>query len=153
MTLPMTQRRTLHLRKVLKLFPSILWLWNGRIYFASEMKDPLNDPWIDFSNPKNIHKGKFQCWQNLLKFKGSRKDRSMIYSDLSYVYYETANLPQAPLSMEFSRQEYWSGLPFPSPGDLLNLRIEPVSPALVGGFFTATPLGFYFPPNPLCNPS
>ena len=32
---------------------------------------------------------------------------------------------QAPLSMEFSRQEYWSGLPFPSPGDLLNLGIEP----------------------------
>ena len=36
----------------------------------------------------------------------------------------------APLSMEFSRQEYWSGLPFPSPGDLLEPRIEPVSPAL-----------------------
>ena len=34
---------------------------------------------------------------------------------------------QAPLSMEFSRQEYWSRLPFPSPGDLPNLRIEPVS--------------------------
>ena len=32
---------------------------------------------------------------------------------------------QAPLSMEFSRQEYWSGLPFPSPGDLPNLGIEP----------------------------
>ena len=149
MTLPMIQWRTLHLRKVLKLFPSIIWLWNGRIYFASEMKDPFNDPWIDFSNPQNIHKGKFQCWQILLKFKGSRKDRSMIYSDLSYVYYETSNLPQAPLSMEFSRQEYWSGLPFPSPGDLLNPRIEPVSPILVGEFFTATPPGFYFPPNPI----
>ena len=35
---------------------------------------------------------------------------------------------QAPLSMEFSRQEYWSGLPFPPPGDLPNLRIEPASP-------------------------
>ena len=33
----------------------------------------------------------------------------------------------APLSMEFSRQENWSGLPFPSPGDLPNPRIEPVS--------------------------
>ena len=32
---------------------------------------------------------------------------------------------QAPLSMEFSRQEYWSGLPFPSPGDLPNSGIEP----------------------------
>ena len=34
---------------------------------------------------------------------------------------------QAPLSMGFSRQEYWSGLPFPPLGDLLNSRIEPVS--------------------------
>ena len=37
---------------------------------------------------------------------------------------------QAPLSMEFSRQEYWSGLPFPSPGDLHDSGIEPGSPAL-----------------------
>ena len=37
---------------------------------------------------------------------------------------------QAPLSMGFSRQEYWSGLPFPSPGDLLDPRIEPGFPAL-----------------------
>ena len=36
---------------------------------------------------------------------------------------------QAPPSMEFSRQEYWSGLPFPSPGDLPNPGIEPSSPA------------------------
>jgi len=38
--------------------------------------------------------------------------------------------------MGFSRQEYWSGLPFPSPGDLPESGIEPVSPALAGGFFT-----------------
>ena len=37
---------------------------------------------------------------------------------------------QALLSMGFSRQEYWSGLPFPSPGDLPNPRIEPGSPTL-----------------------
>ena len=37
---------------------------------------------------------------------------------------------QAPLSMGFSRQEYWSGLPYPSPGDLPNPGIEPGSPAL-----------------------
>ena len=37
---------------------------------------------------------------------------------------------QVPLSMGFSRQEYWSGLPFPSPGDLPNPEIEPMSPAL-----------------------
>ena len=43
---------------------------------------------------------------------------------------------KAPLSMEFSRQEYWSELPFPSPGDLPNPGIELGSPALAGGFFT-----------------
>ena len=43
---------------------------------------------------------------------------------------------QAPLSMGSVRQEYWSGLPFPSPGDLPNPQIEFVSPALTGGFFT-----------------
>ena len=46
---------------------------------------------------------------------------------------------QASLFIGFSRQEYWSGLPFPPPGDLPNPRIEPaslMSPALVGGFFT-----------------
>ena len=43
---------------------------------------------------------------------------------------------QAPLSMGFSRQEYWSGLPFPSPGDLPDPGIKPTSPALAGGVFT-----------------
>ena len=48
---------------------------------------------------------------------------------------------QAPLSMEFSKEEYWSGLPFPTPGDLPNPGIEPASPALAGGFFTTEPPG------------
>ena len=43
---------------------------------------------------------------------------------------------QAPLSMGFPRQEYWSRLPFPSPGDLLGPGIELVSPAMADGFFT-----------------
>ena len=46
---------------------------------------------------------------------------------------------QAPLSLGFSRQEYWIGLPFPSPGDLPNLGIEPtfpISPALAGEWAT-----------------
>ena len=49
--------------------------------------------------------------------------------------------PQAPLSMGFSRQEYWSGLPGPLPGDLPDPGIEPVSlrsPALTGRFFAAS---------------
>ena len=43
---------------------------------------------------------------------------------------------QAPLSMGFPRQEYWRGLLFPSPGDLPEPRIKPVSPALEGRIFT-----------------
>ena len=46
---------------------------------------------------------------------------------------------QAPLSMGFPREEYWSGLPFPSTGDLPDLRIKPTSLALVEGFFTTEP--------------
>ena len=49
--------------------------------------------------------------------------------------------PQAPLSTGFSRQEYWSGLPFPFPGDVPDPGLEPVSPALAGGFFTTEPPG------------
>ena len=48
---------------------------------------------------------------------------------------------QAPLSMEFSKQEYWSGLPFPSPGDLLDVRIEPGSPALQADALPSEPPG------------
>ena len=51
---------------------------------------------------------------------------------------------QAPLSMKFSKQEYWSGLPFPPPGYLLESRVEPTSPAfpaLASSFFTTVPTG------------
>ena len=48
---------------------------------------------------------------------------------------------QAPLSIRFPRQEYWSGLSFLSPGDLPNSGIKPTSPALTSGFFTAEPPG------------
>ena len=55
---------------------------------------------------------------------------------------------QAPLSVGFSRQEYWSGVPFPLSGDLPNPGIKSISlesPALVGGFFTTEPPGKPFP--------
>ena len=48
---------------------------------------------------------------------------------------------QVPLSMALSKHDYWRGLPFPSPGDLPDSGIEPVSltsPALAGGFFTTS---------------
>ena len=55
--------------------------------------------------------------------------------------------PPAALSMGLSRQEYWSGLPFPPPGDVPDPGIEPTSPAslaLAGRFFTAEPLESHF---------
>ena len=48
---------------------------------------------------------------------------------------------QAPLSMGFSRQEYWSGLPFPSPGDLPDPGIEPQSPTLQADAQLSEPSG------------
>ena len=48
---------------------------------------------------------------------------------------------QAPLSMGFPRQEYWSGWPFPSPEHLPDPEIEPVYPVLAGGFYTTEPPG------------
>ena len=52
---------------------------------------------------------------------------------------------QAPLSMGFFRQEHWSWLPFPPPGDLLDPGVELASPALANRFFTTEPPG-----KPLC---
>ena len=48
---------------------------------------------------------------------------------------------QAPLSMGFSRREYWGGLPFPTTGELPNPGIKPTCPALAVGFFTTKYLG------------
>ena len=67
---------------------------------------------------------------------------------------------QAPLSLEFPRQEYWNGFPFSSPGDLSDPGVEPVSLALAGVFFTtelpekrlawyeSNPKGWLPPPPP-----
>ena len=62
---------------------------------------------------------------------------------------------QAPLSMGFSRQEYWNGLPFLPPGNLPDPGIKPKSPkspALVGGFFTTKPSRKRTHPESLYNP-
>ena len=59
-----------------------------------------------------------------------------------------SSLHQAPLSMGFSRQEYWSGLPFPSPGNLPDPGIEPRSPSLYTDALPSEPPGkscFYVP--------
>ena len=64
---------------------------------------------------------------------------------LSHVQiFVTPRTRQAPLSMEFPRQEYWGGLPFPPSGDLSDPGIKlmsSASPELAGGFFTTKPPG------------
>ena len=61
---------------------------------------------------------------------GSSVSKDSKWSEIAQSYPWTVTLHQAPPSMGFSRQEYWSGLPFPSPGHLPNPGIQPRSPAL-----------------------
>ena len=76
---------------------------------------------------------------------GSETDSDNVLSHVRLFATPWTVAHQAPLSMGFSRQEYWSGLPCPPPGDLPDLGIDPtssVSPALAGGFFTTEPPGY-----------
>ena len=74
-----------------------------------------------------------------LKKKVKLLSRVQLFATLWTVAY------QAPLSMGFSRQEYFSGLPFPSPGDLPDPGIEPWSPELQANGLTSEPPG-----KPMC---
>ena len=70
-----------------------------------------------------------------MKVKVKLLSRVLLFATLWTVAY------QAPPSMGFSRQEYWNGLPFPSPGDLPNSGIEPRSPAFQADALTSEPPG------------
>ena len=80
-------------------------------------------------------------WKGILYHQATREACACMLSHFSHVRFFVTLWTvahQAPLSMGFFRQEYWSGLPSSPPGDLLNPRIEPkslMSPALAGGFF------------------
>ena len=78
----------------------------------------------------------YLCGKQLLEFSSVKvKVKSLSRVRLFATPWTVAH--HAPLSIGFSRQEYWSGLPFHSPEDLPNPGIEPVSPAFAGRFFTA----------------
>ena len=77
---------------------------------------------------------------SLLQLKGI-KSESVSHSVMSDSAAAWTVACQAPLSMGFSRQEYWSGLPFPSPGDLPAPRIEPRSFALLANSLPFKPTG------------
>ena len=118
---------------------------------VSSKEDPVQSKEINLKKKKKVGKEKRD-----LKIKLLYRCRNLLGSFLSlgwkerwcslplYVYPVVTIAHQAPLSMGFSRQEYWSGLPFLSPGDLPDSGMEPVSPvssALAGRFFTTEPPG------------
>ena len=65
----------------------------------------------------------------------------VLSTDYKVSFLKCKNAYQAPQPMGFSRQEYWNGLPFPSPGDLHNPGIETGSPALLADALLAEPTG------------
>ena len=93
-----------------------------------------------------VHRGKGQTrdpgylvWNQQRLMQVKVKVKSLSHVRLFATPWTVAH--QAPPSMGFSRQEYWSGLPFPSPGDLPNPGIEPRSPTLQADVLTSEPPG------------
>ena len=85
-----------------------------------------------------------QAKENTLRWEAAPAMQRSVISDSLLSPWTVAH--QAPLSMGFSRQEYWGGLPFPTPGDIPDPGIESwslLSSALAGGFFTTGPPGKY----------
>ena len=83
--------------------------------------------------PKDTYRLKVRGWKNIFHANGNQKKAGVKVKSFSRV--QLFVIPwtvayQPPQSMEFSRQKYWSGLSFPSPGDLPYPGIEPGSPAL-----------------------
>ena len=100
-----------------------LW-WNSPCAMIHGLSPLL--PWCRYAGNSEAH-GKEWKWKSLSSVR------------LFVIPWTTAH--QAPLSMEFSRQEYWSGLPFPSPGDLLNPGIKPRFPTLQADSLPSEPPG------------
>ena len=99
----------------------------------------LNDFTFTWANSgRRWMAGKLVCWSPW-GCKLSEWVKSLSCVQLFVALWTVAH--QAPPSIGFSRQENWSGLPFPSPGDLPNPRIEPRSPALQADALTSKPPG------------
>ena len=104
--------------------------WLHPSSFCRDLTSELNGDLIGTTTPTSVRSLIVLCAQ------------SLTHVQLFVTLWTVAH--QASLSMKFPRQEYWNGLPFPSPGDLLNPGIEsmsPASPALAGRFFTTEPPG------------
>ena len=119
--------------------------WSG-LPFPSAMHESevaqscltLSDP-MDCSLPGSSVHGIFQARVLVSAGRGKGKVKSLSRVRLFATPWTVAH--HAPLSMGFSRQEYWSGLPFPSPGNLPNPGIEPRSPTLQADALTLSHQG------------
>ena len=103
--------------------------WKGQFSFQSQRN----------AVPKNVQTTTQLHSSHMLAREGEGKVKSLSCVRLFATPWTVAH--QAPPSMGFSRREYLSGLPFPSPGDLPHPGIEPMSPALAGEFITTEPSG------------
>ena len=108
------------------------------------------EPWMPFSQGRTIKLQKDNCgslegglkWSE--EIRNWRGTHACVHAQSCPTLTLRTVALQAPLSSGFPRQEYWTGLTFPTPGDVQNPGVEPkppVSPALAGRFFTAEPPG------------
>ena len=99
-----------------------------------------------------IVKFKMTCQVISVRWTNTCKEREWSHSVVSDSLWPHGLSPnQAPPSMEFSKQEYWSGLPFPSPGDCPDLAIEPGSPILQADTLPSEPPGNFKNQDPAPN--
>ena len=137
------------------------------VMFDSSRPHGLYGPWD--SPGQNTGMGRFSLLQGVFPTQGlnpglphcrwilyqlSHKGSPMLVSHSCLTLYDPSLwtiVPQAPLSMEFSRQEYWSGQPFLSPGDLRNPGIEPRSFALQANSLPSEPPGKQKVTRSLCS--
>ena len=136
------------------LFPLFLWLWyleeavatclpgrNFRLSLSPEEKGPPSGrqpPWRNWNNNDSSNTGMLLSWKPHM-YPGLIQSSIILWMLLLLLwascvwFFVTPRTVarQAPLSMEFSRQEYWSGLRFPSPGDLPNPGTECGFPTLL----------------------
>ena len=119
--------------------------WHAAVHGVAKSKTQLSN-WTEL----NFH----TCWtQAYLVYAFCVLSLSLSYVQLFATPWTVVH--HVPLSMGFSRQEFWSGLPFLPPGDLPNPEIELVSPALAGRFFATEtpgkPSTLWFPPSIFVN--
>ena len=120
------------------------WQNSTLIYGKKKKISPGNghrkNLWTD-SNEFFLMAFSFQCMTEFTTNKKKKERKNLwvscsVMSDSAIPWTVACQLQTVALSMEFSRQECWSRLPFPPPGDLPNPVIEPGSPTLAGSFFT-----------------